>query len=91
MPMNNPAHPGRIIRSDLDAMGLSVEEAALTLKVTPGQLSQVINGEAGVTPEMAAGLGKLLGGDGNILLRIQAAYDAARQPDKDLAPAENLD
>ena len=97
MPMKNPAHPGRIIWSDLDALGLNVEETALKLNLTPGELSQVINGEASVTDSMAAGLGELFGNGADMWRRLQAAYDAAQERSQEPAlqrtpsPAEDPD
>lgn len=79
MPMKNPAHPGRIIWSDLDALGLNVEETALKLNLTPDELSQVINGEAGITDSMAVNLGELFGNGADMWRRLQAAYDAAQE------------
>ena len=91
MPMKNPAHPGRIIRSDMKALGLSVEETALKLNITPGELSRVLNGEAGVTDTLAVGLGELFGNGPDMWRRLQVAYTAAQQRSKDLAPAEQPD
>ena len=91
MPMKNPAHPGRIIRFDMEALGLSVEETALKLNVTPSELDEVINGESGVSDALAVGLGELFGNGPDMWRRLQAAYDAAQQHSKDLATAEQLD
>ena len=88
MPMKYPAHPGRIIQSDMEALSLSVEETALKLNVSPGEILQVIDGEAGVTDALAAGLGKLFGNGPDIWLRLQSDYDAAQERNKGLAPAE---
>ena len=86
--MKYPAYPGSIIQSDTKAMRLSVEETALKLNVNPGEISEIINGEAGVTDALAAGLGELFGNGPEIWCRLQAAYNAAQQRNKDLAPAE---
>lgn len=52
--MHNPAHPGEIIRETcLKPLGLTVTEAATGLGVTRKALSDVVNGHAGVSPEMA--------------------------------------
>ncbi len=52
--MKNPPHPERLIRhACLDACGLSVTDAARALKVARPTLSSLINGRAGVSPEMA--------------------------------------
>ena len=82
MPMKNPAHPGRIIRSNLQALWVSVEETAPKLGLTPEQLSQVIDGEASVTDAMAAGLGELFGCGADIWRRMQASYDEAQERNK---------
>ena len=54
MGMHNPAHPGEIIREDcLKPLGLTVTDAAAGLGVTRKALSDVVNGHAGISPEMA--------------------------------------
>ena len=42
MPMKNPLHPGAGLRDDIDALGLSVADAATGLGVTRQQLYRVI-------------------------------------------------
>ncbi len=78
MPMKNPAHPGRLIKNDLEELGLSVAEAAEALGVTRQQLYNVINGKSAVTPEMAVRLEKGLGSTADTWLRMQTAYDLAQ-------------
>jgi antitoxin HigA-1 len=78
MPMSNPPHPGQGIRDDIDALGLSVAEAAEGLGVTRQQLHNVISGRSGITSEMAIRLEKGVGGTANHWLRLQAAYDLAQ-------------
>ena len=52
--MNNPPHPGEILRElCLEPMGLSITEAAEALGVSRKTLSTIINGRAGISPEMA--------------------------------------
>jgi addiction module HigA family antidote len=78
MPMENPAHPGRLVKDDIDALGLSVAEAAKGLGVTRQQLYRVINGESAVTPEMAMRLEKAIGGTADGWMRMQMNYDLAQ-------------
>lgn len=78
MPMKNPAHPGRLIKADLDAMSLTVAEAAKGLGVTRQQLYRVINGECAITPEMAIRLEKAIGSTADMWLRMQMNYDLAQ-------------
>ena len=54
MKMFNPPHPGEILRElCLDPIGTSVTEAAKALGVSRKSLSELLNGKAGVSPEMA--------------------------------------
>jgi len=79
MPMKNPPHPGRSVRHDcLEPLGLSVTEAAKKLGVSRKQLSDVLNGHSGISPEMAIRLHKAFGGGADAWFRLQAAYDLAQ-------------
>ncbi len=78
MPMKNPPHPGQGIKDDIDALGLSVAEAAEGLGITRQQLHNVISGRSGITSEMAVRFEKALGGTAAHWLRLQAAYDLAQ-------------
>lgn len=52
--MHNPPHPGEILRElCLDPMGISVTDAAEALGVSRKTLSSILNGRAGISPEMA--------------------------------------
>jgi addiction module HigA family antidote len=75
MPMRNPPHPGRGLQDDIDALGLTVAEAADALGITRQQLYNVINGKSGITTEMALRLEKGLGGTAEAWLAMQAAHD----------------
>ena len=86
MPMKNPSHPGRMIKADLEELGLSVAEAAKGLGVTRQQLYRVINCESAVSPDMAIRLEKAVGGDAGLWLRMQASYDLAQARLKKPAP-----
>ena len=79
MPMKNPPHPGLSIRHDcLEPLELSVTEAAKKLGVSRKQLSDVVNGHSGISPQMAIRLDKAFGGGANTWYRLQAAYDLAQ-------------
>ncbi len=84
MPMKNPPHPGRIIKQDcIEPLGLTVTDAAKALGVTRENLSSLINGKTGVSPEMAVRLEKAFGGTARTWLALQQAYNLARiNPDK---------
>ena len=79
MPMKNPPHPGRTIKHDcLEPLGLTVTAGAGVLGVARPTLSNVINGKAAISPEMAIRLEKAFGSTADAWLRMQAAYDLAQ-------------
>ncbi|MEA2840981.1 MAG: antitoxin HigA [Methylobacteriaceae bacterium] len=78
MPMKNPPHPGAGVRDDIEALGLSISEAAHGLGVSGEQLEAVINGWSSITPEMAVRLEKAIGSTADSWLRMQTSYDLAQ-------------
>ena len=71
MPMQDPAHPGLIIQHEcIEPLGLSIPEAAAALGSLPaGELSELVAGRAGLSPEMAIRVGKVFGGSARLLVR----------------------
>ena len=79
MPMKNPPHPGRSIKDAcLKPLRLSVTEGAKVLGVTRHTLSRVINGQSGVSPDMAIRLEKAGWSNADHWLRLQTAYELAQ-------------
>jgi antitoxin HigA-1 len=78
MPMKSPPHPGRLVKDEIDELGLSIAQAAEGLGVTRQQLYRVINGESGVSAEMAMRLEKGIGSSADAWLRMQVNYDLAQ-------------
>src|SRR3546814_9089086 len=78
-PRNNAPHPCLAVRQDcLEPLGLSVTEAARQLGVSRKQVSDLVNGHAGISPEMDIRLDKAFGGGADTWLRLQAAYDLSQ-------------
>lgn len=76
MAMNNPPHPGGIVRRQcLEALGLSVTDAAKGLGVTRQALSELVNERTGVSIDMAIRLSKAFGSSPETWLGLQMAYD----------------
>jgi addiction module HigA family antidote len=74
--MHNPPHPGEIIRElCLEPLGLSVTDAAKGLGVTRKALSELLNGHAGISPEMAIRLEQAFGSTAETWLKMQLEYD----------------
>ena len=79
MAMKNPPHPGEIIRDlCLAPLELTVTRAAMGLGVTRKTLSQLLNGRAGISPEMAVRLSKAFGRSPENWLALQSQYDLAQ-------------
>ena len=77
--MKKPARPGAIIRDEvLEPLGLSVTAAAAALGVARPTLSNLLNGKAALSPEMAIRIEKAFGPKADHLLRVQLAYDLAQ-------------
>jgi addiction module HigA family antidote len=88
MPMKNPPHPGEIIRDlYLEPLGLTVTEAASGLGVTRKTLSLLLNGHAGISPEMAIRLSLAFGRSPESWLQLQMQYELAQARRQ----AENLE
>lgn len=79
MPMKNPSHPGPIVKDAcLEPLGLSVTDAAQVLGIARHTLSRVLNGRAGISPEMAIRLEKAGWSNADQWMRMQTAYDLAQ-------------
>lgn len=76
MLMYNPPHPGEILKKlCLEPLGLTVTEAAKALGVSRKTLSSILNGRAGVSPEMAIRLSIAFGTTPESWLNQQVQYD----------------
>lgn len=76
MAMYDPPHPGETIRENcLEPLGLTVTAAASGLGVSRKALSELLNGHAGISSEMAIRLSKAFGGSPESWLRKQMLYD----------------
>ena len=74
--MHNPPHPGEILRElCLKPIGLSVTEAAKALHVSRKTLSEILNGRAGISPEMAIRLAIAFDTTAESWLNQQTQYD----------------
>ncbi len=76
MAMHDPPHPGGIVRRQcLEALDLSVTEAAKGLGVTRQALSDLVNEKAGISIDMAIRLSKAFGSSPETWLGLQMAFD----------------
>lgn len=80
-------HPGEWLKAEfVEPFGLSVTVAAEKLGVTRQAMSNLLNGKAGLSAEMAIRFEKAFGMRADTLLRMQAAHDLAqaRAREKDI-------
>jgi len=77
--MKSPAHPGGFVKSEIiEALELSVTDAAKALGVTRPALSALLNERAHLSPEMALRIEKAFGVSMDTLMRMQNSYDIAQ-------------
>jgi len=95
--MFNPPHPGESVREDiLPTLGLTVTDAARQLGVARVTLSRLINGQSGISPDMARRLEAWLGGpksgpSAESWMRMQSDYDlwqTMQRPAPNVIPAQ---
>ena len=79
MKMYNPPHPGEVLRElCLRPLGLTVTKAARALGVSRKTLSSILNGRAGISPEMAVRLSLAFDTTAESWLNQQVQYDLWR-------------
>lgn len=76
MLMHNPPHPGEVLKElCIVPLGLTVTEAAKALGVSRKTLSCILNGKAGISPEMAVRLSIAFNTSSESWLNQQTQYD----------------
>ncbi len=76
MLMHNPPHPGEVIKElCLEPLGLTITDAAKGLGISRKTLSSILNGKAGISPEMAVRLSIAFNTSSESWLNQQSQYD----------------
>ena len=76
MRMHNPPHPGEVIKSlCLEPLGVKITQAAEALGVSRKTLSAILNGRAGISPEMAVRLSIAFSTTAESWMNQQTQYD----------------
>jgi addiction module HigA family antidote len=76
MKMHDPPHPGEVLRQlCLEPLNLTVTDAARSLGVSRKTLSSILNGRAGISPEMAVRLSLDFNTSAESWLNQQLQYD----------------
>lgn len=85
--MHHPAHPGAVLREYIG--DVTVTEAASRLGVTRAALSRILNGNAGISADMALRLEQALGTSAEMWLEMQLKFElwqASQRPRTQVAP-----
>ena len=70
-------HPGRILKREMLARGLSANKLALALRVPSGRITQILNGKRGISAETALRLACYFGNSAQFWINLQSRYDLA--------------
>lgn len=74
--MARPAiHPGEILADELQELEMSAAELARTLHVPTNRVTQILNGQRGITADTALRLGQWLGTGAELWLSLQKSYE----------------
>lgn len=77
--MKNHPHPGELLREDvLIPLGIEITEAAQRLGMSRTTLSRVINGRAGISPDLALRLERAGVSTARFWMTLQANYELAK-------------
>jgi antitoxin HigA-1 len=71
------AHPGRLLKRELTARGLSANRLSLDLGVPSGRITDILNGRRSITADTALRLGRYFGMPAQFWLDLQSQYDIA--------------
>ena len=72
-----PVHPGRILKREIAARGLSANRLAISLRVPSGRITQILNGKRGISAETALRLARYFGNSGQFWMNLQTRYELA--------------
>ena len=70
-----PIHPGRILKREMEARGLSANKLALALRVPSGRITQILNGKRGLSAETALRLSRYFGNSAGFWMNLQVRYE----------------
>jgi len=84
-------HPGQILHMELvEGRNLTISKIAELLGTTRANFSNIINGHASISPNMALRLEKVFGGSASHFLNLQRSYDLAKAKADFLINTPNL-
>jgi addiction module HigA family antidote len=70
------SHPGEILKMEIvEGRGLTIGKASELLAITRPTLSNIMNGKASITPNIALRIETVFGGSARFWVRLQASFD----------------
>ena len=84
----SPVHPGEVLREEIDDLGLSENTLAKAIGVPANRVTAILNGQCGVTAEMAVRLGRYFDTTAQFWLNLQQAWQVGQAAIKDSLPAQ---
>ena len=73
-----PVHPGDILRDELDTIGLSANALSKALGVPVNRVTQILNGQRGVSADTALRLARYFGTTPQLWLNLQKTWELRR-------------
>ncbi len=70
-----PIHPGEILADELEELGVNPHQLSLDLHVPANRVSQIINGQRGITADTALRLGQWFGTGPDLWMNLQKTYE----------------
>jgi addiction module HigA family antidote len=71
------SHPGRLLKRELAARGLSANRLALDLGVPSGRIVDILNARHAISADTAVRLGRYFGNGAQFWLDLQGQYEIA--------------
>ena len=72
------SHPGRLLKRELAARGLSANRLALDIGVPSGRVTDILNGRRSITADTAVRFGLYFGNGATFWIGLQSQYDIAQ-------------
>ena len=73
--LKHAAHPGEVLKGELDELGITPTELARQLEVPANRMSQIINGKRAITSDTALRLGHWFKTDPQFWMNLQAQFE----------------
>lgn len=70
-----PIHPGEVLKTVIEDAGISANKLALSLRIAPNRITEIINGRRALTADTALRLARFFGTSAQMWINLQAKYD----------------